>query len=359
MQPGFGVLCLAKKSWLGMVLKCLTCSHVNLKIDSLTRMKVVTVQMDILINPGNDPIYEKFRISKWDAHLGWNDNVKDYLQYLYRRNHVLLDKKFPSEISQEGKFYSCLWELCLAEWLQAQSKENSFTFLPHKDNGPDFSLRVEGLKDKLHIEAVCISQGSEPELNKNRIGTGVYQIPPDAMQARITNAFTAKHDQHIACIEDRDYYIVAIGLSGVPFANDTLGHGGCLGAFYPKGNLSVDFDPRTGQSVSEAYFSYREGFAKTGQNGEQRLLRNDYFLVDDFSHVSAVLIGREDVNFYLHSELIGQGKFSEMLQCQDLMLLHNSRARNPLPRGLLDVRFEVEYNPETGFRELNGKTGWI
>ena len=316
---------------------------------------------DILINPGSDPLYEKIRIANFDAHLGWNNNVKDYLQYLYRRNQALLDKKFPSEISQDGKFKSCLWELCLADWLQNQSEERKFIILPHQDSGPDFSLSVERLAGKVHIEAACVSPGAEPELNKDRIGTGVYQIPPDAVQARISNTFIAKHNQHAACIVDEDYYIVAIGLSGIDFANDPLRYDCYIGAFYPMGGLSRDFDPRTGQPVGGLYFSHKEGIHKTGKDGVQKPLINNYFLIDDFAHVSAVIIGREDVNFYLTNELIAQGKFSEVKLCQDLILLHNSKAKNQLPRGLLNVRFELEYidDPKIGFREINGKTGWF
>ncbi len=197
-----------------------------------------------------------------------------------------------------------------------------------QNGGPDFNVRKS--ESVVYVEAAVPIAGSgadkvpEPEPGK------FVRVPEDQIVLRFRNTIAEKLNQYKRALAknvvDKDFsYVVAISSSALPraFPPGSRDMPFIVKSVYPIGNLmlSIDIDSNT-------YDEVRYGNRFEIQKRSGSAVDTDVFLNQDYSMISAIL--------YTHKTLLDQtGEVSE-----NLILIHNFCAENPLPRGWLGIKRE-------------------
>lgn len=144
-------------------------------------------------------------------------------------------------------------------------------------------------------------------------------------------------------VNGKEPYIIAYSLSKHEechvYQNNTL-----LGAFYPMGKRKLILKSSKDKDDLEVIDSYYERI-ETIQKQSGNPVDKTGFLSDQYSEVSAVMISKIGGICYneLFEKFIPDKTEPLSLLKNDLILIHNFHARNPLPKRIFDVNLEYEY----------------
>lgn len=253
-------------------------------------------------------------------------DVRNRCLNLWQHFEPLADKKFKQQFSES--FDSCFWEMYLGSYLS-----NKYPgAISSKNNGPDFNLDING--QKIFVEAAVASRGTTsdkiPDISKYD-ETREPLVPFKELVLRVTAKLKDKAEANNAREHAKEGpYIIAINLPYIEAwlcpspplaAQAALGVSGQLIEFNEHGaSSSFTHNPNISRSTGA-------------------LVPTEYFLRDDFSHISALIVA--SVN-----------PFSTSYSSPSLELLHNPKATKPIGRGL--ITFGREYWVESGvLKELN------
>lgn len=147
------------------------------------------------------------------------NNIKDEFIEKYRKHKNKLDRKFLKEITTSDfkKINSCLWEMILVDHFSNFSDD-----IVHKENGPDWEVRING--KNYFIEATCaqLPNGNSPTINKTldahasqeSIVNGPKLI--EEVKLRISNAIRSKIKKHAKFIkEKKSGYILCVSYNNL------------------------------------------------------------------------------------------------------------------------------------------------
>lgn len=265
-----------------------------------------------------DPLFEEFRSC---------DDFADHraaLEKLWCQYERLADRHFLSEIARQ--FLQRFWEMKLGCVLQDH--------LPHVERvgekGPDFRcMLVNGTFT--YVEATCPTPGDGGDKVKDYESDSTGWEPIDKVVLRFRSVFEDKrriHDRYVdeGLMDKADPFIIAISGCGIPLTKRDSDPPYIIRALFPLGSQYVTVDPKDG-IVGQGYLLQRD--IKKEHTGA--VVKKDVFLDTAYSGISAVIYSK------LHPYFI----FDPMMQ--HFKIIHNPKARNPLPRGFLPTGFEYWY----------------
>jgi hypothetical protein len=228
----------------------------------------------------------------------------------------LEDSHFEQQLDRDPN--ARLWEMMVAKILKLEGYYPNST-----DHGPDFVIEKDG--KKIFIEA--ISPGPGDEANPNTVppithGAPTAQAVPVAqIVLRIRSALKEKKQRYTQYLKERivstsDVCIIAVSSSKLsPRAN--LWPPAIMRATHGVGNRYIVFGP--GEEVVGEGIESCESIPKV--NGQE--IDTRFFLSDENSLISAVLYS--DCSF-----------FSSVFDLfNESMIIHNPKARVPLPQGFI------------------------
>lgn len=253
----------------------------------------------------------------------------------------LADAKFMTEISlgSDAKFWSCVSEALLAAHLSYAGLAPSAS---PRGVGPDFLVMENGRK--IWIEVICPEPRDVPPEWLQPIFNGVVHFPHTEILLRWTSAIKEKAEKLIGSndgtikgyldkgiVSPDDAYVIAIngrqlrgsfssvtGISQFPFAAE---------AAFAIGPYQIKIDRDTLQQTGAGH-QHRPEIIKT--NGSA--VPADTFLDPRFRPISA--IWAVDID---GTSVIGNS--------EDLAVIHNPNANNPIPTGFLPAYNEYVATP--------------
>jgi hypothetical protein len=228
----------------------------------------------------------------------------------------LEDPHFEQELDRDVQ--ARLWEMMVARILKFEGHEPKST-----NYGPDFLVENDG--KRIFTEAICPGPGDES--NPNSVPPIVYgapiakAVPVAQIVLRIRSALEGKkrkYEQYLAegIVSPNDVCVIAVSSSKLsPRAN--LWPPAIMRATHGSGNPYVIFGQ--GEGVVGEGIESCESIPKV--NGQE--IDTRFFLSEDNSLISAVLYS--DSSFFsLVFDLLGES-----------MIIHNPKARVPLPQGFI------------------------
>ncbi len=235
---------------------------------------------------------------------------------LFRYLDGLEDPHFEQGLDQDP--HARLWEMMLAKILKSEGYKPTSA-----DHGPDFVVEKDG--KRVFIEAVCPGPGNED--NPNSVPPIVYgasiaqDVPVDQIVLRICSALDEKKrkfTQYLiqGIVSRNDICVIAVNLSKIDRAS---------GSWPP-----VIMRATHGLGSPYVIFGHGEGVVGEGIKANKSIQKingeaidTSFCLSDDNSLISAV--------FYS-----GCSCFSFPFDLyEESMLIHNSKARMPLPLGFI------------------------
>lgn len=257
---------------------------------------------------GSDPHFLAVRDYKDFA------DIKDECKHLWSIFKPFADSQFAEEFSRN--FNQRFWEMYLMTQLSHKHGEPQSP----TGKGPDFKFREDPF---VCVEATVAERGNPPNAvpDISQRGNEDDFVPFEEVILRITTRLAEKVKSNDAKEEGNKYpYIIAINL---PFpeawiCNDPpLSAQACLGI---SGALSFEKNPDdTGRKIYTPKLSI--------EKGNEALVDTTSFTDIRYAHVSALVIAA--VN-----------PFSTSYRAPAIELLHNPKARNPLPRGWSNIGVE-------------------
>lgn len=276
--------------------------------------------MDALFTrTGQDPLYELIRTRKAPKDL----HAKAFWNEIFSRNRQYLDKTFSIELA--CNFLARLWELTLLEYLNKFDVDMLIQSGRHSK--PDFKFK---LKDEIfYLEAIAVSSGKVTSLQKP-IGKAKF-VPINEYKERLCAAFIEKAvvkyngkkgKGYKNVVRDSDGLILAISMGEIDFQNQPGDIYLALSCFFGFSDRKVDIN------TGEFKYDFEPAFLKKSSP-----IDVGYFINDNYSHVSAVILS--------HSPFVHYPGYEDFLvwpHCKnDFVLIHNPFAKVKLPRRFFSV----------------------
>lgn len=252
----------------------------------------------------------------------------------------LADPNFIEELCSEND--SSFWSRLSEALLVCKLKKNGLTPKSSGVEGPDFLLEQEGLK--IWIEVICPDPSGLPtdwQKLEHQKKIKIIDFPHKEILLRWTHAIKEKTEKLLGSsdgkikgyikkgvVSPEDVYVIAVngcklrsgsrfpeinGISQFPFA---------LEAVLGLGQLKVVFD-KTSQKIIDSHHTYRNIIKKN----DKSLVPVNIFLDDKYSQISA--IWAVDID---GSSVVGN--------YEPMVIIHNPKAKNPLPTGLIPAYYE-------------------
>jgi len=193
--------------------------------------------------------------------------------------------------------------------------------------GPDFRLEVGG--KKIWIEAVTPTVGQEnspdriPELILLSEGGGAQRNPRDKIILRFRAGLAEKENKFRGYVKDDtvgkgDIKVIALSSAAIRGWSKSDTNPYILGAVFPIGHAYLTLDKETRKVVGQGY-----EFQPAVSKAKGRPVETLFFIDPAHSDISAVIYSDADI-----------GNPRPQLG-DDLLVIHNPLAANPLLRGLL------------------------
>lgn len=252
----------------------------------------------------------------------------------------LADPNFIEELCSENE--SSFWSRLSEALLASQLKKTGLTPKSSGSEGPDFLLEQEGLK--IWIEVTCPDPIGLPtdwqrlELQNN---IRIVDFPHKEILLRWTHAIKEKTEKLLGSsdgkikgyfkkgiVSSEDAYVIAInscklrsgdrfpqlsGISQFPFAFE---------AVFPIGPKQIKINNNS-MEIIESTYQYRPKIQKS----EKAHVETNIFLDDKFEAISAIWAVDIDGSYIV-------GNYEPMV------IIHNPKAKNPLPTGLIPANYE-------------------
>ena len=246
---------------------------------------------------------------------------KAFIQALWDECEPFLDLNAQNHAMQD--LPSVFWELYLAHALQ----KAGVSLVPQprtkkQQRGPD--LRAEN--PEVWIEAITPTSGTGPDAMQHTPLGICYDVPVQSFILRLRSAIKEKAGKMATYIHDGVIpadkpAVIAISSSLLPTNIQEQPHvPRIVRAVFAVGNLVLEIDP-THQRDTQMAVERRDEVA----NAKGASIRTDVFLDPAFAHISAIIYSYQDwVNIPKHPG-------------DEMTVIHNPLATNPLPDGWLSV----------------------
>lgn len=233
---------------------------------------------------------------------------------LYEKFYPYKDDIFLSEIKKH--FHQRTWEM----YLTSVFLEEGFQ-VSSKNSGPD--IKIQHNSKNIWIECTAPEKGKGKDgLPSLDYDSSWHDFPEKQILLRMTNAFDKKflaYQRYVSTVvSDGDIFLIAMNVAdldafdpGIPLIMKIL-----FGMEY----LQIPISPlgKSRKNISQPFWSTRSEVQK--ESGAPVSVK--YFENDEYSGISAVIYSKTSV--LNHSEKIGS----------DCILVHNPKAKNPLPLGI-------------------------
>lgn len=289
----------------------------------------------------------------------------EFILQLYEKYKEYLDHegKFLTEF-QSKCFWERYWELCLCGVIKEFNRDSKISPFPH-NHGPDFRVTIGGFS--FLLEAVCPNNANrladmvpehQPWNPKNGGKPQAHSYCPEKIQLRISNLIlSTKKEQYNAWLDKGIVnaempFVLAIGLYALPREETSFFMeiptnflGGFFGSQFPLYYI-LDSKIVSGDALNKPNSTFSEFNVKSNGSDVSRLL----FLDPCNSYISAVLLSSscdpsdEIYNIFEYSKIdpfykMQRDSYKPSLK-NDLILIHNPYARNPLKRNLIATMAE-------------------
>ncbi len=273
----------------------------------------------------NDLAYKNICSAKHEE----QKEIKYFCESLWKKFINYADKHFLSEI--QSNFYERYWEMYLTVTLL----EWDYSIESH-NRGPDILIKNE--TRKIWIEAVASGNGSSEDSVPNVKMNTTQIVPEEKIILRLRNSIESKstvYKKYVndLVIEDNEPFVIALNGAKLNFMTDD--DIPCIiKALLPIGDYYSSFrDEALG-------IEFRDKIIKNNKAA----VSTNIFLDDKYKHISAIL----------YSNVSAHG-FDKDLG-SDFILIHNPKARNPLPMDFLENGkiVTIETNKKNNTFEITG-----
>ncbi|MDP9176936.1 MAG: hypothetical protein M3O61_04580 [Gemmatimonadota bacterium] len=275
--------------------------------------------------PPDDRAHVRYR-ALWDRPDHDYTRARAFVEHLYARSQAYLDADIRRDLPRD--FSQRFWEMCIATMLLDAGVELCpRSRRPNPSRGPDILL-ADGTT---WIEAVSVGAGEGPDALQwptGALGTVMY-VPDERVSLRLLSVIfeklgKAREYLSSGLVKPGDRYIVAVNAAEVPWARQESAVPRIVRSLFPIGSLEVTIGLPDGE-VKGIGHAHRPHIRK--ELGAQ--VPTSLFLQDESALIGAVLYACVD-EFNVRPE-----------PKDDLILVHNPRAANPVPVGW--VRAGHEY----------------
>lgn len=257
--------------------------------------------------------------------------IKEFVENLYKECKTYLDDDFVSDLKTH--FSQRSWELYLAGTLS----DLDFNIGAHKSFGPDFNLYDEQENTIAWIEAVAPQKGDgQDKVPLMPIGFAAG-VPEKELLLRLTSVLDIKLKGYNAylksgLVKENEPYIIAINRSELEHVDPTIPL--ILKCLFEIGDLTIKMKVgEEGAGGSSTSWTIRPDVTKA--NGSQ--IPMSFFKNPDNAGISAIIYCTKSIS----NSPRDKGEIGE-----DLVLVHNPLACNPLPSNFLLVGEEWKVNDE-------------
>lgn len=258
-------------------------------------------------------------------------HIKEHIEYLWDIFEPYAEPGFREEAKIEEFFSQKMWELYCGATMRFHGKN----IVEKGKKGPDHLL-CESL-GKVWVEDIAVTSGVGPDavpplrsanvLKGESIST--QTIPEDEMALRITHGLREKFYKYERYCENdvvkqNEPYVIAINRGAFLYPDHIPL---VLKAVFSIGQPFMRFDPETGEHTSSGWTREGEIFKINGAP-----VPKNFFQLEEFAGISAVIYCKE--NICSIPKILGD----------DMYIVHNPLARNPLPREFFPFGFEYFVN---------------
>ncbi|MDM8561207.1 hypothetical protein [Candidatus Parabeggiatoa sp. HSG14] len=262
------------------------------------------------------------------------DEIRDFIKQLWTQYQGYNDKKFLSNARNEdfnGRFWEMYLTCSLLELgINVEKKSNS------TGEGPDIKIK-EGAKT-YWIEAIAPDIGESLDvIQALEFKESIRDVPDNEMTLRLLEAVIRKTKDRFKYIKkgilsEHEPYIIAINslkLGHFPDFEPPRLIRGVLGIGMPI----VQVNLKSGK-FTDGGFSEQKSILKRKKSQELTVIPKTFFINRDFyDGISALLYS--DINPYNCTPPFFDS--SKDLMGDNFYLLHNPRAKNPLPHGFIKL----------------------
>lgn len=255
--------------------------------------------------------------------------LRKRLEVQYARLAPYLDSNFCHEFPLKEKFESRVWELKVGSALLFSAREPLQRALPKAAGGPDFTVRSDG--GVAHVEAIrpllgCLESQWDCMLKPD--GHEFTGEDIEAQVTRLTGAFETKRQKFSgylrkAVIGPDDALVIAIGdhQTKLLYGSDMPP---VFNALFGLGPEVLDIDCHSGSAVRSRLTRQDLRRSRNGKPVNSFLFGGNQPAVE----ISAVIFSSE--NLFSNAEE----------SFDDLVLIHNPMAKNPIAEGFLSAGTE-------------------
>ena len=270
-------------------------------------------------NEIKDPLYKAIKNREY-----WqNQDYHDYIENLYERTKLYLDKDLPQKASEH--FHARFWEMYLCDALLSQNKNlvKRSNRKHQESKGPD--LLIQKKNQKIWIEAVTVGSGTGENEVIIKDLEEAQTVPEDQIKLRLTSAINNKQQkfkeyQNQGIIGENDITLIALNGKNVRLSVTDQTVPRIVRCLFGIGDLTFSFD-RSSNSFTDSY--YQENSFTQNPNREE--IRFDNFLKDKYSHISGILYSIVDI--FNMPNVVGN----------DLTAVYNPKALNRLQLNFISV----------------------
>jgi type I restriction enzyme S subunit len=243
-------------------------------------------------------------------------NAKEFVIKLWQDSGIFLDPKFPSKLAEQ--FHQHFWELYLAATLHDVSGDAGIVLVEqNKEEGPDILLRKNN--QGIWVEAIAVTAGKGKDAVPDQAGP----VPDEQIRLRLTSAFKEKFEKYQkyitnGIVSDNDQFIIAINAAIVPSARLERELPFIVRCLLPFGHELLEINQQTLKEVNRTHAYQGEINKKSGTK-----IPVTIFQQEKYGGISAVIYSCSDVSY--NNVILGD----------DIVVVHNPLARNPLPHDFI------------------------
>jgi hypothetical protein len=252
-----------------------------------------------------------------------------HVEELYEVCKEILDNNFSEEIKHNfsARYAEMYFSGTLIDRLSMKLSHPS-------DEGLDFF--IDDINTWFEIIATTEGISGNPNsITKPEMGVA-YSYPEEKVILRLTNAFQIKANKALADIEKgliKNDQPIIIGISGGGMEEsqpmyEEGGYPQIAKAVLPIGDLVYWID-RESKEITGKEYEYRESVKKRTESLDQDI-KTDYFLDENYSHISAVIYSWTNAWSPIPRKNWGQ----------DFYIIHNPLAKNRIPAGSIPCGHE-------------------
>lgn len=240
-------------------------------------------------------------------------DFRDWLDSLWKQYKPYADSNFKMEFKKQ--FNQRSWELYLGSTLLSRG----YTLGSHSNAGPDFKIPYEN--KNIWIEAIAVEKGDGQDKVPNIEYGKSMDVPEKEMILRLTAGLRKKHQVYLSYLKDKlvnqqDPFVIAINRSSLEHVDPQIPL--ILKCLFAIGHQVLFLNRETPQTKIKNAWSARNSINKINGSKIEMFMFGD----SSFEYISAVI--------YCDQNILNSPKDKKQMG-DNLVIVHNSFARNPLP----------------------------